>query len=319
MLKNECSRNCWLAAAVIGLLVWIFNGTFFGGLILGLIAFFLIGNLLVWLVCEGRGGLAEDSEVLGSAAMAAPPVVDDSVLGRAERAVVDAGNAFAAGTVAAVAKGREAIHDMREEMQKRDDDDDDRDDDDRDDRDRDDDRDDRRDDDDSIVERAEDQLERAGEAVKDAFSAIAARSREAFNSLSGKDGAKGGAEAATAKEAAPADKPVPPAAEASPVEPTTEPSAAKQMPASAPAQGGSDNLKEIKGVGPALESVLHENGVTSFAQIAAWTDSDIDHFAEVIGRMGGRIRSDDWVSQAKTLAEGGETEFSRRVDDGEVY
>ena len=56
-----------------------------------------------------------------------------------------------------------------------------------------------------------------------------------------------------------------------------------------------------------------------FDQIAAWDDGDIDHYAELIGRMGGRIRSDDWVGQARTLAAGGETEFSKRVEEGGVY
>ena len=32
----------------------------------------------------------------------------------------------------------------------------------------------------------------------------------------------------------------------------------------------------------------------------------------------GRIEREDWINQAKTLAEGGETEFSKRVDAGEV-
>lgn len=80
-----------------------------------------------------------------------------------------------------------------------------------------------------------------------------------------------------------------------------------------------DDLKLIKGVGPKLEELLHENGVTQFSQIAAWDDAQVDHFAEVLGRMGGRIRSDDWVAQAQTLASGGETEFSARVEKGEVY
>ena len=80
-----------------------------------------------------------------------------------------------------------------------------------------------------------------------------------------------------------------------------------------------DNLKEIKGVGPKLEELLHENGVKNFAQIAAWNEAEIDRFVELIGRTGGRIRSDDWVAQAKVLAAGGETEFSTRVDKGEVY
>jgi predicted flap endonuclease-1-like 5' DNA nuclease len=83
--------------------------------------------------------------------------------------------------------------------------------------------------------------------------------------------------------------------------------------------GQPDNLKEIKGVGPKLEETLHENGITRFAQIAAWTEADVDRFAEVIGRMGSRIRTDDWVAQARILATGGETEFSQRVEKGEVY
>lgn len=63
-----------------------------------------------------------------------------------------------------------------------------------------------------------------------------------------------------------------------------------------------DDLKRIKGIGPKLEEVLHAGGVTRFAQIAAWDDAEIDRFAELIGRMGSRIRSDDWVGQARDLA-----------------
>ncbi|MDX5369017.1 MAG: NADH-quinone oxidoreductase subunit E, partial [Alphaproteobacteria bacterium] len=32
----------------------------------------------------------------------------------------------------------------------------------------------------------------------------------------------------------------------------------------------------------------------------------------------GRIERDDWIGQAKVLAEGGETEFSKRVEKGDV-
>ena len=118
MLKNECTRNCWLAAAVAGFLVFLFNligAGFLAGLVLGLIIFFLGGNLLIWLLCEGRGGVAESAEVLGTRATA-HDIGDGGVLDRAEDAIVHAGNAFAAGTVSAVEKGREALHDMREEM-----------------------------------------------------------------------------------------------------------------------------------------------------------------------------------------------------------
>lgn len=80
-----------------------------------------------------------------------------------------------------------------------------------------------------------------------------------------------------------------------------------------------DDLKEIRGIGPKLEEMLNEHGISRFAQIAAWDDKEIDHFAEVIGRMGGRIRNDDWVGQARTLTAGGGTEFSKRVEEGGLY
>ena len=310
MFKNECSRNCWLAAAVVGLLVWLFNATLVGGFVLGLIAFVLLGNTLIWLVCSGRGGAAEDAEVLAGR-KTAPVPAGDGVLDRAEQAVIDASNAFAAGTVAAVAKGREALHDLREEARKPDEDhDDDRDhgahdyDDD--------------DDDDSILERAEERLEKAGEAMKDAMEALAARGKEALGALT--------ATRVDAPEDHPAAEPAKLASDAAPVADqgaapkakAEKPKAKAKAAKAKPAAEKPDDLKEIKGVGPALEALLHENGITSFIQIAGWTETDIDHYAALIGRMGSRIRSDDWVAQAKVLADGGETEFSRRVDKGEV-
>ena len=65
---------------------------------------------------------------------------------------------------------------------------------------------------------------------------------------------------------------------------------------------GEDDLRRIKGLGPKLVSLLHEQGVTSFAQIAAWNESDIDRMDARMGRFQGRIRRDDWVEQAKLLA-----------------
>ncbi len=57
----------------------------------------------------------------------------------------------------------------------------------------------------------------------------------------------------------------------------------------------------LSGVGPALEKKLHENGVTSFAQIAAWGDADIAEFDEKLS-FKGRIEREGWVEQAKALA-----------------
>lgn len=69
-----------------------------------------------------------------------------------------------------------------------------------------------------------------------------------------------------------------------------------------PATPGGDDLSRIKGVGPKLVALLGENGVTSFTQIAAWDDAEIDAIDEKLGRFAGRIRRDSWVEQAAMLA-----------------
>jgi predicted flap endonuclease-1-like 5' DNA nuclease len=78
-----------------------------------------------------------------------------------------------------------------------------------------------------------------------------------------------------------------------------------------------DNLKQIKGIGPQLETKLNAIGITSFAQISKWTKKDQANFSEQLS-FPGRIERDDWVAQAKVLAKGGATEFSKRVAKGEV-
>ncbi|KLI63411.1 hypothetical protein [Aurantiacibacter marinus] len=68
-----------------------------------------------------------------------------------------------------------------------------------------------------------------------------------------------------------------------------------------PIASSNDDLRRIKGVGPKLVTILSDHGVTSFAQIAAWTDADIDRIDAELGRFQGRIRRDDWVAQARFL------------------
>jgi large subunit ribosomal protein L21 len=67
------------------------------------------------------------------------------------------------------------------------------------------------------------------------------------------------------------------------------------------AAAGADDLKQLSGVGPALEKKLHEAGVTSFAQIAAWGEAEIAEFDEKLS-FKGRIEREGWVEQAKALA-----------------
>ena len=88
---------------------------------------------------------------------------------------------------------------------------------------------------------------------------------------------------------------------------------------SAPKGGKADNLKEIKGVGPKLEALLHEMGVYHFDQIASWGPDEVAWVDENLKGFKGRVSRDNWVEQARTLAAGGETEFSKRVEDGDVY
>lgn len=80
----------------------------------------------------------------------------------------------------------------------------------------------------------------------------------------------------------------------------------------APAAASGDDLTRIKGLGPKLSATLNGAGVTSFAQIAAWSDADIDRIDALLGRFQGRIRRDDWVGQAKLLAQGDENGFAER-------
>ncbi|MDW3222285.1 MAG: hypothetical protein R8G34_05255 [Paracoccaceae bacterium] len=76
-------------------------------------------------------------------------------------------------------------------------------------------------------------------------------------------------------------------------------------------EGGADDLKLISGVGPKLEETLNGLGIWHFDQVAGLKKKDIAWVDERL-RFKGRIERDDWVGQAKTLAGGGETEFSKK-------
>lgn len=60
-----------------------------------------------------------------------------------------------------------------------------------------------------------------------------------------------------------------------------------------------DDLKLISGIGPALESLLHSKGITTFREIAQWTDADISRVESQLGSFRNRVRRDGWVTQAR--------------------
>ena len=102
-----------------------------------------------------------------------------------------------------------------------------------------------------------------------------------------------------------ATTPVPDAPEP---EPLAAPIAAQKAPAPAASEG--DDLRQIKGLGPKLATMLNEQGITRFAQIAAWTDEDVARVDATLGKFSGRITRDQWVEQAKLLEKGDKSGFS---------
>ena len=65
-----------------------------------------------------------------------------------------------------------------------------------------------------------------------------------------------------------------------------------------------DDLTRIKGLGPKLAALLAGLGVTSFAQIAAWSEADLIRVDSQLGTFAGRPARDQWIAQAKLLAAG---------------
>ncbi len=125
------------------------------------------------------------------------------------------------------------------------------------------------------------------------------------------------AEPAPAPAPKPAPKPAPaakPATTAAAATPTPKPRvrkpAATTPPPPAPggkpnipaASGDPDNLRLIKGVGPKLNSLLNNLGVTRFDQIATWKEAEIAEVDQYLESFSGRITRDAWIDQAKYLA-----------------
>ena len=65
--------------------------------------------------------------------------------------------------------------------------------------------------------------------------------------------------------------------------------------------GTPDDLKLIVGIGPVLERMLYQLGITRYDQIARWSERDIDEIDSRLPEFPGRIRRDAWVTQARAL------------------
>ena len=73
--------------------------------------------------------------------------------------------------------------------------------------------------------------------------------------------------------------------------------------AAAKATDGADDLSDISGVGPVIVKKLAAEGITTFAQVAAWSEADVEAIEEKLS-FKGRVGREDWIAQAKELAKG---------------
>ncbi|MEM1055956.1 MAG: hypothetical protein AAGI52_10555 [Bacteroidota bacterium] len=62
-----------------------------------------------------------------------------------------------------------------------------------------------------------------------------------------------------------------------------------------------DDLQRISGIGPVIERQLAELGVTTYRQIARFTDDDIERVGRHLDVFPDRVRREKWVDQAAAL------------------
>lgn len=70
------------------------------------------------------------------------------------------------------------------------------------------------------------------------------------------------------------------------------------------ASGPGDDLARLKGVGPKFAARLRELGVTRYAQLAAFNETELAHLDERMGPFQGRLARDRVAEQADYLARG---------------
>jgi len=83
----------------------------------------------------------------------------------------------------------------------------------------------------------------------------------------------------------------------------TAPAPAAKPAKAAAGELDASNLSLISGVGPTIEKKLRAAGISSWNDIAAWTEADIAKWDEELG-LRGRATREEWVVQAQELLAG---------------
>ncbi|MEO9897530.1 MAG: endonuclease [Paracoccaceae bacterium] len=294
--KMPCTRGCWLAALVAGilaaiLLMAIWGWGFFSGLLMGLIIFAIAGFVLNWLLCSQQSDTA-------TSGMHGTHSASDS--GASSSTSSSAAPAAAATTAAATtaAATSEPISEPAKATQA------------------------------PVADAPSEPLIKPSKALEG--EAELAERKGDWKYEGAAKPAKPAAKPKTAKPKAAKPKAAKPkAAKAASADPTPdfdndgvfegENEGQKPATLSGPRDGKADNLKEIKGIGPKLEKLCNVMGFYHFDQIAAWSAAEVAWVNANLEGFKGRVSRDKWVEQASVLAAGGETEFSKRVEGGGVY
>ncbi len=99
-----------------------------------------------------------------------------------------------------------------------------------------------------------------------------------------------------------------------PVAPAAAPVVAAVTAPAAASGSHRDNLKKVEGIGPKIEQLLNDDGIFTWAQLAATT---VETIQGILRRAGDRFRMHDpatWPDQAKLLAEGRLEELKKFQD-----
>jgi predicted flap endonuclease-1-like 5' DNA nuclease len=80
------------------------------------------------------------------------------------------------------------------------------------------------------------------------------------------------------------------------------PAARREATASPPSADTPDDLTAIVGLGPATAKKLQQEGIVSYAQLAALSNEEIARIERDVIKSLGRFTKDDWVGQARRLA-----------------
>lgn len=149
-----------------------------------------------------------------------------------------------------------------------------------------------------ISARTPDRVDQPAEPVAVAAAPVAVQAKPKAKKPAAKKPAAKAATSKTAAKSAPAKKPAKAAA---------KPAAAKAaattggQPAKVKKPAKPDDLKQINGIGPVIETKLQTMGVWTYQQIADWKKAERDWVNGALA-FKGRIEREEWVKQAKALA-----------------